>query len=284
MKKINLEAILSQEILPEDMEKRLYFKFVYRNLIYIAILGVILCISALFSKRVFLLSTILAGGSSAVIVIYYLVIALDILLLAGICGYTVYLKIKKPGKWHQRAEHLAKRLDLPLFICHCICGLMFLVAYIATPCSVSGDSMNNTYMDKDKLICSNLFYTPKRNDVVVFDAYRYTNENDFYIKRVVAVEGDTISYHEATLELFVNDELAAVDVSINQLGAMLESIGITEYRTSFTVPQNRLIVLGDNRSVSYDSRYFGLIDEQDIFGKVLLRIYPFKRVQTEILE
>ena len=42
------------------------------------------------------------------------------------------------------------------------------------------------------------------------------------------------------------------------------------------------MVLGDNRSNSVDSRYFGLIEESQVYGRVLFRIYPFKKIEEEI--
>ncbi len=284
LKKIDYEAIIKQDDIPQDIEKKLYFKMFYKNIIYLIILWIILIISLVLYQRLLLFSTILSGGKYFVVVLYYLTMVLDISLLTTLCSYTFYQKRKGNQLWYRSSYTLLKKLDLPTFFCHCLCGLFFIIAYIITPCNVSGDSMNNTFMDKDKLVCSNLFYTPKKNDVIVFDSSRYTEEKNLYIKRVVAVEEDEVSYDSKSLELFVDGVVIAEGVSIGQYGAMLESIGITEYQSKFTVPANKLIVLGDNRRVSYDSRYFGLIDEKDIYGKVLFRIYPMKKIRIEILE
>ena len=65
--------------------------------------------------------------------------------------------------------------------------MLFLLIYITTPCTVVGQSMENTFYDGDKLFCVDVFYTPKEGDVVVFDAEHYANEDAFFIKRVEPV-------------------------------------------------------------------------------------------------
>ena len=44
---------------------------------------------------------------------------------------------------------------------------------------------------------------------------------------------------------------------------------------SVTIPKNKILVLGDNRRYSYDSRRYGLVDESDVYGEVILRFFPF---------
>ena len=62
-------------------------------------------------------------------------------------------------------------------------------------------------------------------------------------------------------------------------------MGVTEsatYEYSYIMSNNKYIVLGDNRAVSYDSRRFGEIDRKDIYGHVLFRIYPFSQINKDV--
>ena len=50
-----------------------------------------------------------------------------------------------------------------------------------------------------------------------------------------------------------------------------------QYKEKTAVPEGMIFVLGDHRNYSYDSRYFGMVDERLVLGRVLLRISPFDR-------
>ena len=136
--------------------------------------------------------------------------------------------------------------------------------------------MNYTYWINDKVLIWNLFYEVDNNDVIVFDSKNYVNngkdESRFYIKRVVASEGDIIKYDLETKGLYINN-IYIEEIDEYEFGRILKSIELKDVK-EFTVPQNKVLVLGDNRSNSIDSRVFGFIDEEDIIGKVILRISP----------
>ena len=59
---------------------------------------------------------------------------------------------------------------------------------------------------------------------------------------------------------------------LSSLTAGLESSNVVE---AVTIPKNKILVLGDNRRYSYDSRRYGLVDESDVYGEVILRFFPF---------
>ena len=113
-----------------------------------------------------------------------------------------------------------------------------------------------------------MLYTPQRGDVVVVDGY--INYGDPLVKRIIALGGDTVD---------INFETGAVTLN----GAVLEEPYIsapttTGYDVEFpvTVPEGCVFVMGDNRPRSLDGRSteVGFIDERDILGKVLLRVFP----------
>ena len=71
-------------------------------------------------------------------------------------------------------------------------------------CMVSGDSMNNTLVDSEKLIVTNLFYEPQRGDIVV--AHQTGALNEPIVKRVIAVGGDMVDIDFSTMQITVTDK------------------------------------------------------------------------------
>lgn len=159
---------------------------------------------------------------------------------------------------------------------------MFLVILIFTfvlrTVVVVGDSMNPNFENDNRLIITHLGLDAKKGDVLVMNCHGL---NETIIKRCIGTEGDTVKIDYNTGKITVNDKEIANDY-INE--SMLDrknyyepsymiDDGIYEYK----VPKDKVFVLGDNRNHSSDSRYgaVSFIDEDDILGKVIFRIYPF---------
>ena len=202
---------------------------------------------------------IFLNGLYIVLLIVYFSYALFIF------SYLIYTYIRKI-EVNETIMKIYMKLDLVAFTIKVCVIIYFILLLIVTPCSVQGRSMYPTYNSGNHVLCFNNFnQTPKKEQIIVFCADR----NMFYIKRVKAVENDIITYDTETEELFVND-VFAWNVSDIEYKAILNSINITDYTTySFTVPKNKVFVLGDNRDNSEDSRNLGFIDKSKIFGVVL---------------
>ena len=130
---------------------------------------------------------------------------------------------------------------------------------------VTGASMTPTLRNDEYVLCSKVS-SLKQGDIIAF----YYN-NRILLKRVIGVAGDIIDISEdgtVTLNGEVLDEPYISE----------KALGECDIDMPYQVPENRLFVMGDHRSVSVDSRStsVGCIAEENIVGKVMLRIWPLK--------
>lgn len=145
--------------------------------------------------------------------------------------------------------------------------------FLYSPIRVTGDSMVPTLLDGDIMVLDKIGYRInglKRFDIVVI---KYNNEK--IIKRVIGLPGDYIEYKDNIL--YVNGkeikEEYKRDITNN---FSLKDLGYEK------IPENKYLVLGDNRSISKDSRIIGLIDKEDIEGYTGIIVFPFKRIGNVI--
>lgn len=163
-----------------------------------------------------------------------------------------------------------------------IAAMLVLNLFAFRSITVSGDSMNDTLVDNDKVITTNFFYQPSYGDIVVVQADRLKNRDtgiygEPIIKRVIATEGDTVCIDFAAGEVYRNGELLEEDY-IKEL-THARATGWMESGVEYTVPEDCVFVLGDNRRVSNDSRNLtdvGFIDTGMIMGKAFVRFSPMK--------
>ena len=132
--------------------------------------------------------------------------------------------------------------------------------------------MESTLSNGDNILINRFGYMlgkPKQDDVVVF-LPNGNEKSHYYIKRVIAVPGDTLQIKNG--EVYVNGELFAEDVDV----AQMEDAGLAAEEV--TLGEDEYFVLGDNRNNSEDSRYanIGNIKKEYIIGKVWFRVAPFK--------
>ena len=148
-----------------------------------------------------------------------------------------------------------------------VVAVVVLLTFCFRLIDVDGQSMEPTLINTDKVIVTNLFYTPENGDVVVISHAEHYD--DPLVKRVIATEGQTLKIDFATNEVFVNGEL--IEENYIQ-GTTIE--GDTEIPE--VIPEGKVFVMGDNRSNSLDSRYekIGLVDEDSIIGKAQFVIIP----------
>lgn len=139
---------------------------------------------------------------------------------------------------------------------------------------VEGKSMFPTLENGDHLIISDLFYTPKHGDIIVFEDYSTTLKKAV-IKRIVGLPGDVVEIKAegSSYVVYVNGE------SVEEYQRKGESYD--DYHTGrWEVAEGELFVLGDNHYDSTDSRHTGVgtISIDSVLGKVLFRFYPFGKL------
>lgn len=135
---------------------------------------------------------------------------------------------------------------------------------------VDGPSMEPTLRNNDRLIVWRLGYEPQEGDIVVFDPPTEYEENDCWIKRVIATEGQHVKIDYTTASVYVDGE----KIDEPYLGEPMIDKGYMHI-TEIDVPENCVFVLGDNRNNSTDGRVIGPVSEDRLVGKVVLRFWPF---------
>ncbi|MFX3673929.1 MAG: signal peptidase I [Paenisporosarcina sp.] len=171
-----------------------------------------------------------------------------------------------------------------------VLGLIVVIvirSFFFTNYSVSGKSMMPTLKDQDKVIVSKISYTlgqVDRMDVLVF----HGNENEDYVKRVIGLPGDLITYEND--QLFVNNKridepyLESYPAFVNPNENLTEDFKLEELTGSFHVPKDSYFVMGDNRRQSFDSRYFKFVHSDKVIGQVVARYWPIKQVTVNFIE
>jgi signal peptidase I len=145
--------------------------------------------------------------------------------------------------------------------------------FIAQPFIVSGASMDPTFHDGDYLIIDEISYltgNPERNDVVVFKYPKDTKK--FFIKRIIGLPGETVDVNGKEVKI-TNEE--------NKDGFILNQEYVQNTSNTnghYVLEDDEYFVMGDNRSASSDSRYWGPVKENLLVGRALVRLLPVSKI------
>ncbi len=142
----------------------------------------------------------------------------------------------------------------------------FIIVFLYQPVRVEGTSMLPTLQDEDRLFINKIAYRVgeiHRGDVIVF-LYPHDHTKS-YIKRVIAVAGDELRIDHG--RVYVNGQLLKEDYVPRRYADERSS-------PDEIVPPNEYFVLGDHRSVASDSRDFGPVERDLIYGKAAFVYWP----------
>lgn len=152
--------------------------------------------------------------------------------------------------------------------------IVVILTLIIKPTVVKESSMEPTLYENNYLFINKLAYItkdhPEYEDIIVFrsDLDRDDgNGKKLLIKRVIGVEGDVITISDG----IVYRNQTALDEPYTLEGYTSGEL------IEFTIPEDEVFVMGDNRSISLDSRdpSVGTVSEDAIMGKAFIRLYPF---------
>lgn len=181
----------------------------------------------------------------------------------------------------EQEKQTAKGRDLYEWVQSLVGSVLVVVAiftFVIRMMGVDGHSMLNTLQHGDRLLVVNsmLYHDYKYGDIVILRK-NGVFDDDPIVKRVIAVEGQTVDIDFAEGIVYVDDEALEEDY--------IREPTYTAEGTEFplTVPEGSIFVMGDNRNGSSDSRDYrlGTVDTRYVIGKAAFLIFPGPDYETE---
>ena len=156
--------------------------------------------------------------------------------------------------------------------------IALIILSLFKPIIIQQHSMEPNFYSGDYIIAFKQAYKlskePVRGDVIVFRSELKDSKgrDKNLIKRVIAVEGETVEIHDGYV--YVNGEKIDEPYVLEQ--------GISGEMEQTVVPEDCLFCCGDNREVSVDSRKdeVGFVSKDQIVGRVIIRLFPFNSIRT----
>lgn len=147
---------------------------------------------------------------------------------------------------------------------------VLIIVFVVQPVRVEGTSMQPNLVNQERIFVNKFLYRfseIERHDVVVF--WYPKDRKKSFIKRVIGLPGDTVEVRGS-----------AVYVNGNRLQEEYVQTDTRDYQvySPITVPEGNYYVMGDHRSSSNDSRHWGCVPAEFIFGRAIFRYWPVSKI------
>ena len=174
----------------------------------------------------------------------------------------------------EKRNKIKVRMELLLYFCALIICVFVIPKYVLQRTIIKGPSMENNFYHGENVLVEKVSVRLdklKRFDVIVF--YPFGKDyREYYMKRLIGMPGETIQITDDGV-IYINGEVLEENygkdpITFGGIASEPLQLGEDEY-----------FVLGDNRSISDDSRgeAVGVVNEKNIDGRVILRIWPFSK-------
>ena len=147
---------------------------------------------------------------------------------------------------------------------------------------ISSGDMKPTLLLGDRILVDKNIYQinePKRGEIVIFP-YPVNQKQDF-IKRIVAIGGDTIEIKEK--QVYLNGELLSESYAVHKDPHMIPA---DQHPRDFfgpvVIPEDSVFTMGDNRDNSYDSRFWGFVKKDTIKAKIINLYWSWDKETSEV--
>jgi len=184
--------------------------------------------------------------------------------------------VRAAEDYHEKDPAYKRDADMQfyLYLAGVVIAALAIRLFLFEPVRVDGSSMvdtlhNNEYMFTEKV--TYWFREPERGEIITCFYPGYTIS---CVKRVIAIEGDTISIRDG--QVYVNGEAVDESAYVNTEGGSISWSGTLDDMDEVTVPEDCVFVMGDNRNDSKDSRMesVGFIPDYRIVGICRAVIWP----------
>lgn len=168
-------------------------------------------------------------------------------------------------------------LEFAVMIVIVVAAVSLLRAYVIAPYEIPSGSMETTIMTSDRIFSEKVSYYSRdveQGDIVTFDDPEQAGRT--LIKRVIATGGQTVDLRDGTV--YVDGEALSESYVHGLPSYPLTPAPGVEISYPYTVPEGSIWVMGDNRTNSADSRYFGAVPVSSVTGRACFIYWPLNRI------
>jgi signal peptidase I len=205
-----------------------------------------------------------------------------------------WLKKEKPNKVKpERKKSIFREYAESIIIA--ILLALLIRAFVIQAFKIPSESMKPTLLVGDHILVNKFIYgiklripftalnyslipisSPKRNDVVVFIFPKETDKD--FIKRVIGLPGDTVQIKDK--KIYINNQPMEDPYGTHIDQRIIPEMEQPRDNTGpLVVPPNMIFVMGDNRDSSYDSRFWGFVDQKQVLGQAFIIYWSWDRTE-----